>query len=115
MFYTLEYRAEGEGRDPYWLAFTLRNRPTASDPRYLKDGLSEHIEAHPDATEDEAAQLEELKAWLLPQYEAGAHWVIETMEDEKLLLGLRQLGPAKLRADLKRFWKLQNERERACW
>ena len=113
MFYSTDYRLEDEAPSPYWDVFTSKERPAPS--RHPSRYAAEFIDAHPDATEDEAAQLAELEAWLVEHYEAGAHWALETMEREQLLLGLRQLGPAKLRADLKRFWKLQNERERACW
>jgi hypothetical protein len=66
------------------------------------------IEEQPDATDDETVALEALDAWLIDNYDNGAHWVYETTDRARHVVGLREAQGdiAAYRATLRAQWEL---------
>jgi hypothetical protein len=67
------------------------------------------IEEHPDATADELARVEELNDWLHANYNAGAHWIVETTDDARHILELRSMTAGQYRVALERQWRSMDD------
>lgn len=63
------------------------------------------IEEHPDADVFEMAEVAALNEWLHANYHAGAHWIVETMDDCRHVLELRTMTPGEYRVALERHWR----------
>lgn len=81
---------------------------TTSQPgdAWTKDNMFAVTE-HPDMTEEERAPITQIKDWLLDNYNAGAHWIVECVEDAELVLLLRELGEEEMREELEGRWELK--------
>ena len=58
----------------------------------------------PAATAEELAQVEALEAWLYDNYNAGAHWIVETTPKERHVIELRRQTLGEYRVALERHW-----------
>lgn len=63
----------------------------------------------PDATADELAAVAALNQWLYDNYNAGAHWIIETTPDERHVIELRRQTPGQYRVALERHWRTMSD------
>lgn len=57
-------------------------------------------------TADELVAVAALNSWLVEHYEQGAHWIVETTDDNEHVVKLRELGMAAYRAELRAEWEL---------
>jgi len=63
----------------------------------------------PDATPDELAEVKAIEAWLYDNYNAGAHWVVETTPTERHVIELRRQTPGQYRVALERHWRTMDD------
>jgi hypothetical protein len=80
---------------------------TPSSVWYESDGC--HVEEHPDATADELARVADLETWLLDNYNAGAHWIVETTDSARHVIELREQTPGQYRVALERHWRTMDD------
>lgn len=73
---------------------------------WRKDDLFS-ITEHPDMTEAEKEPIAGITSWLLDNYNNGAHWIVECVEDAELVLLLRELGEEAMREELQARWELK--------
>lgn len=65
-----------------------------------------------------ANDVEQLKQFVLDNYERGGHWVYETHDDEDYQRELRAVGGSLpgAKKGLKQYWEMMNEQEtNAAW
>lgn len=67
------------------------------------------VTEQPDATPDEMAEVKALEAWLYDNYNAGAHWVVETTPTERHVIELRRQTLGQYRAELERRWRTMDD------
>ncbi len=67
------------------------------------------VEEHPDASPDELAEVARLNAWLYDNYNAGAHWIVETTEDARHVIEMRNQTPGQYRVALERQWSAMSD------
>lgn len=67
------------------------------------------VTEEPDATPDELAEVKALEAWLYDNYNAGAHWVVETTPTERHVIELRSQTPGEYRVALERRWRTMDD------
>lgn len=63
----------------------------------------------PDATPDELAEAKAIEAWLYDNYNAGAHWIVETTPTERHVVELRRQTPGEYRVALERHWRTMQD------
>lgn len=77
---------------------------TATPSTFWATNADVTITEHPDATADELATVAELNQWLIDNYNAGAHWIVETTDDAQHILKLREMTLGEYRVALERNW-----------
>jgi hypothetical protein len=70
------------------------------------------IEEHPDMSDDERQELLALKRWLIDNYNAGAHWIVETTPDARHIVELRNQTAGQYRVSLERHWLAMSDYSR---
>lgn len=63
----------------------------------------------PDATPDELAEVKAIEAWLYDNYNAGAHWIVETTPIARHVIELRRQTPGQYRVALERHWRTMED------
>lgn len=64
-----------------------------------------HVTEEHDASADELLRVADLNEWLHDNYNAGAHWIVETMPDVRHVVELRRQTPGEYRVALERRWR----------
>lgn len=72
---------------------------------WRKDADTWIVTEEPDATPDELAEVKTIEAWLYDNYNAGAHWIVETTPTERHVIELRRQTPGQYRVALERHWR----------
>ncbi len=67
------------------------------------------VTEQPDATPDELAEVKAIEAWLYDNYNAGAHWIVETTPTERHVIELRRQTPGQYRVALERHWRTMED------
>ena len=67
------------------------------------------VTEQPDATPDELAEVKAIEAWLYDNYNAGAHWIVETTPTERHVVELRRQTPGQYRVALERHWRTMED------
>jgi len=68
-----------------------------------------HVTEEPDASDEELARVVDLNEWLHANYNAGAHWIVETTGDSRHVVEMRRQTPGQYRVALQRQWETMNE------
>ena len=67
------------------------------------------VTEEPDADTAELAEVARLNAWLYDNYNAGAHWIVETTDDCRHVIEMRRQTPSQYRAALQRRWETMQD------
>lgn len=67
------------------------------------------VTEEPDADTAELAEVARLNAWLYDNYNAGAHWIVETTDDCRHVIEMRRQTPGQYRAALQRRWETMQD------
>lgn len=62
-----------------------------------------------DADAAELAEVARINAWLYDNYNAGAHWIVETTDDCRHVIELRRQTPGQYRVALERRWRTMED------
>lgn len=67
------------------------------------------VTEEPDATAQETLRVAELNQWLNDNYNAGAHWIVETRDDCRHVAELRRQTIGQYRVALERHWRTMQD------
>lgn len=81
----------------------------ADSAAFWRDDKTWIVTEQPDADASELAEVARLNAWLYDNYGAGAHWIVETTDDCRHVIELRQQTPGQYRAALQRRWETMED------
>jgi hypothetical protein len=81
--------------------------PRATDAEFYRAHF--HVTEEPDASEQELERVAELNQWLYANYNAGAHWIVETAQDARHVVEMRRQTPGQYRAALQRQWETKDD------
>lgn len=76
---------------------------------WREDAATWVVTEEPDATPDELAEVARIEAWLYDNYNAGAHWIVETTEPCRHVIELRRQTPGQYRVALERHWRTMDD------
>lgn len=81
-----------------------------SSANIWRDSVNDWIVTEePDATPAELAEVKAIEAWLYDNYNAGAHWIVETTPTERHVIELRRQTPGEYRVALERHWRTMDD------
>lgn len=81
-----------------------------SSAAYWRESKNDWIVTEqPGATPDELAEVKAIEAWLYDNYNAGAHWIVETTPTERHVIELRRQTPGEYRVALERHWRAMED------
>lgn len=76
---------------------------------WREDAKTWLVSEEPAATLDEMAEAKAIEAWLYDNYNAGAHWIVETTPFVRHIIEMRRQTPGQYRVALERHWRTMDD------